>query len=691
MKKYSTSHIRNIGIFGHGGTGKTSVAEALLYDVGLTDRLGRVEEGNTVLDFDPDEHKRHISLYSALAAIEYKQCKLNVLDCPGFQDFIGEVVGTMSVIEGAVLVLATAAGVEVGLESMWDMVEDRNLPRILCFNKMDKENTDFYKTLGDVQEKLSPAAVAVQIPIGAAETFSGVVDLVEMCAWTFDAKGQPKRGDIPADLQERAEEYRARLVERAAEADDALTEKYLEEMDLSTEDLRKGLRVACREARLFPIVCTSASKNVGIPLVLDAIMEYVPSPDCRGPIAGKNPANGQPVERTVSETEPFSALCFKTTADPYVGRLTYLKVCSGLLKGDTLLHNATREKDEKLGAFFTMRGKKQENVDEAPAGDIVVLSKLSDTLTGDTLCERSHPVVLPGISFPDPCISLAVFPKSKGDEDKLSTGLSRLTEEDPTFKTRRESETRESIISGMGELHLEVTKDRLKRKFGVEVETATPQVPYKESVRGAVKQEGKHKKQTGGHGQFGHVWLEIEPLERGKHFEFCDRIVGGVVPKNFIPSVEKGVRKAMDEGVIAGFPLVDVKVTLYDGSYHTVDSSDIAFQIAAGMAIREGVKKAQPGAAGAHRRRRGDLCPSSTWATSSATSTASAGRIMGMDPQPKNFQLIRAQVPLAEMQRYAIDLRSMTQGRGTFRLKFSHYEEVPAQLCEHIIAQSKKD
>jgi elongation factor G len=685
VKKYSTNQIRNIGLLGHGGSGKTSLAEALIYDCGASDRIGKVEDGNTVLDFDADEQKRHISIYSALAGLEYKDHKINVLDAPGFMDFVGEVFGVMRVIEAAVMVVATASGVEVGLETNWDRADEANLPRFICLNKMDKENTDFYKTLGDIQEKISPAAVPLQIPIGSADTFSGVVDLVDMVAYKFDAKGVAQKIDIPGDLKDKAEEARGQLMERAAEADDELTEKFLETMELTTDELRKGIKLATRSARLFPVLCCAATKNIGVTTLLDALLQYGPAPDETGELVGEHPGTHAEVKRKVSETEPFSALCFKTTADPFVGRLTYLKVLGGVLKSDTALYNSSHEKDEKLGAFFSMRGKKQEAVDGAAAGDIVVLSKLNETLTGDTLCDKSKPVVWPRVTFPRPCISFAVFPKSKGDEDKLSTGLARLVEEDPTFATHRDTETHQTIISGMGELHLDITRDRLKRKFNVDVETATPQVPYKESIRSHVKQEGKHKKQTGGHGQFGHVWIELEPLERGKHFEFVDRIVGGVVPKNFIPSVEKGVRKAMEEGIVAGFPLVDVKVTLYDGSYHSVDSSDMAFQIAGALAIREGVKKASPVLlepivnveVNVPEQYMGDVI---------GDLNGKRGRILGMDPQPKNQQLIRAQVPLSEMLRYAIDLRSMTQGRGNFKLEFSHYEEVPSQLSEPIIA-----
>lgn len=688
MKVYDTSDIRNVGLFGHGGTGKTSLAEAILYDVGVTDRVGRVDDGNTVTDYDPDEHKRRISIHSALAAIEYKNHKINIIDCPGFMDFVGECAGAMSAVECMVVVLATAAGVEVGTEANWSAAEDRNLPRIVCLNKMDKEHTDFYKTVDDVQEKLSPAAVPVQLPIGSAEHFSGIVDLIEMCGYKFDARGNTTRIDIPQDMKDRVDEARARLVERAAEADDELTEKYLDTMDLSTDDLRKGVRMGTRAARFFPIVCTSAVKNIGITTMLDEIVNYVPSPDQADAAEGHAPNSESAIARKISPTEPLSSVVFKTTTDPFVGRLTYLKIVSGKLRSDTTLHNSSKEKDEKLGAFFTMRGKKQEHVDEAPAGDIVVLSKLTHTVSGDTLCDKGHAIVYPRVAFPVPCIAFAVFPKSKGDEDKLSTGLARLMEEDPTFTTRRDSETHQTIISGMGELHLEIMKDRLKR-MNADVETATPQVPYKESIRGRVKQEGKHKKQTGGHGQFGHVWLELEPLERGKQFEFVDKIVGGVVPKNYIPSVEKGVRKAMEEGVIAGFPLVDVKVTLYDGSYHTVDSSDIAFQIAAGLAIREGVKKASPVLlepvvnveVTVPDQYTGDVI---------GDLNGKRGRIQGMDPLPKGQQLIRASVPQSEMLRYAIDLRSMTQGRGSFRVAPSHYEELPTQLSEPIIAAAAR-
>ncbi|HEY4003547.1 MAG TPA: elongation factor G [Candidatus Xenobia bacterium] len=690
MKKYATSEIRNVGLYGHGGTGKTSLCEAMLYTTGATERLGRVDDGNTVSDYDPDEVKRKISLYASVAPCEWKNHKINVIDTPGFLDFMGDVVGSMAVVEAAVLTVAAPAGVEVGMERAWELAESRSLPRLIIINKMDKENADFAKCVAGIRDKLSATAVPVQLPIGAADHFKGIVDLVDMVAYTFDAKGQAVKADVPKDMEADVKEARARLVEQAAEGDDELTMKYLEEENLAQEEVVRGLQLGVAQGRIFPILAGAAFKNIGASLLMDAIARYVPSPDKRGKVSGTNPKTGQTETRDVSATGHFAGLVWKTTADPYVGKLNLVRVWTGTFKPDMTYYNAAKERDEKVGPIFSMRGKHQENVTEAPAGDLVTVAKLADTTTGDTLCDKDHPFVLPKPAFPEPVINMAVFPKSKGDEDKLSAGLHRLTDEDPTFHTRRDTETRETIISGLGELHLEVSTERLKRKFGVDVSLDVPKVPYKETIRGTIKIEGKHKKQTGGHGQFGHVWLELEPLERGKMFEFVDHIVGGVVPRNFIPSVEKGVRSQMEEGVLAGFPVVDIKVTLYDGSYHSVDSSDMAFQLAGRLAMKEGARKAQPVLLEPIMHVE-VMVPDHFMGDVIGGLNSKRGRISGMEPQARGMQLVKGLVPLAEMLRYSIDLRSITQGRGTFHMTFSHYEEVPPQITDHIVASAKSE
>jgi elongation factor G len=689
VKKYSADRIRNIALFGHGGTGKTSIAEAMLFNTGVLDRMGKVEDGNTALDFDPDEAKRGMSIYLSIAPCEFREHKINALDAPGFLDFISEAKCAIRVIEGAVMVVSANTGMEVGLERVWADAENKSLPRFILVNKMDKENSDFYKVAADLAERLGRSCIPIELPIGSFDSFSGYVDLVAMAAYTVEG-GKAKKVDIPADMAERAKEYRDKLIEAAAEGDDELLEKYLGEEKLTDEEVKRGIKAGVKSGKLIPMLCSSATKNIGIESLMENIIAYIPSPKDIDHIEGTDPKTGQSAERKPLDNEPLSALVFKTTADPYVGKLTYLRIFSGVLRSDSVVYNSKREKDEKIGNVLVMRGKHQENMEEAGPGDIVTLAKLQETTTGDTLCAKDKPLILPDIDFPQAVISMSIHPKSKGDEDKLSSGLNRISDEDPTLKIRRDVETKETVISGMGELHLEIVRDRLKRKFGVDLDLTIPKVPYKETIKSAVKVEGKHKKQSGGRGQFGHCWLEIEPLEKGKYFEFVDRIVGGVIPKNYIPSIEKGVRKTMEEGAIAGYPITDIKITVYDGSYHTVDSSDIAFQIAGSLALKKGMVEANP-------------CllepiyyvdvvvPDTFMGDVIGDLNGKRGRIMGMDPIGKGLQKIKAQAPLDEMQRYAIDLRSMTQGRGLFSMQFSHYEEVPPMIAEKIIAASKKE
>jgi elongation factor G len=689
VKKYSSDKIRNVSLFGHGGTGKTSIAEAMLFNTGVLDRMGKVEDGNTALDFDADEIKRGMSIYLSMAPCEWKGSKINCLDTPGFMDFISEVKCAVRVIEGAIMVASANSALEVGLERVWNDVEGNNLPRFIFVNKMDKENADFYKIVGELQEKLSKNIVPIYIPIGSFDTFTGYVDLIALAAFKLEG-GKMKKVDMPEDLEEKVKEMREKLVEVAAEGDDQLIEKYLEEGQLTDEEMKRGLKSGVAAGKIMPVLCGSAVKNIGIEGLMDSILELVPSPADIGRVEGKDLKTGDTVERKAAESEPLSALVFKTTADPYVGKLTYLRIFSGVLQPDSLVMNSKRDKEEKIGNILVMRGKHQEGIESGGPGDIVTLAKLQDTTTGDTLCAKDKPVIFPDIEFPPPVMSMSIHPKSKGDEDKLSTGLSKISDEDPTLHVRRDAETKESIASGMGELHLEIVKDRMKRKFGVDVDLSIPKVPYKETIKSSAKVDSKYKKQSGGRGQYGHCALEIEPLERGKHFEFVDRIVGGVIPKNYIPSIEKGIRKTMEEGAIAGYPIIDLKVTVYDGSYHTVDSSDMAFQIAGSMGLKKGMVDASP----ILLEPVYDvevLIPDQFMGDVIGDVNGKRGRILGMDPMPKGQQKIRAQVPLEEMQRYAIDLRSMTQGRGVFAMTFSHYEEVPAMIAEKIIAAAKKE
>ena len=690
MKKYSTEKIRNIAFYGHGGTGKTSMAEAMLYNTGVLDRVGRVEDGNTAMDFDDDEKKRGMSIYTSLAPCEWKDYKINTLDVPGFLDFIAEIKGSISVIEGAVLFASANVGLEVGLERVWDEVETKNLPAIVVVNKMDKENSDYYKAVQNLQEKLSPNFLPIHLPIGSFDTFSGYVDLLTMTAYKY-SNGKAQKCDIPADMKDKAEEYRAALIEAAAEGDDALLEKFFNEETLTYEEIIKGLKNQVKSAKTFPVVCCSATKNIAVDALMNTIIDLIPSPSDVSSHKCLDCKTNQETERKTNVSEPFSALVFKTTADPYVGRLTFMRLMSGKLSSDTVVYNSNKEKEEKIAALMIMRGKHQENIDSVDAGDIVTVAKLADTTTGETLCAKDKPVKFPEIDFPAPVMSMAVYPKSKGDEDKLGTGLAKIGDEDPTFKVRRDTETRETIASGMGELHIEIAKEKLKRKFGVEVDLVAPRIPYKETIKKAVKNvDSKYKKQSGGKGQYGHCVLDIEPLERGKFFEFVDRIVGGVIPKNFIPSIEKGIRKTMEDGAIAGYPICDVKITVIDGTYHTVDSSDMAFQIAGSMGLKKGMAEASPCLLEPVYNLEVTV-PEQYMGDVYGDVSSKRGRIMGSDSMPKGLTKVKAQVPLSEIQRYAIDLRSMTQGRGVYSMSFSHYEEVPAQIADGIIAAYKKE
>ncbi len=690
MKKYNTDKIRNVAFYGHGGTGKTSMAESMLFDTGVLDRMGRVEDGNTALDFDDDEKKRGMSIYTSLAPCEWKDCKINVLDVPGFLDFVAEIKGSVAVVEGAVLFASANVGLEVGLERVWDEVETKSLPAIVVVNKMDKENSDYYKVIQNLQEKLSPNFIPLHLPIGAFDTFSGYVDLLTMTAYKY-ANGKAQKCDIPADMKDRVDECRAALIEAAAEGDDALMEKFFEEGTLTDDEIIKGLKNQVKSAKTFPVVCGSATKNIAVDALMNTIIDFIPSPADTESHKCLDIKTEQETERKGTADEPFSALVFKTTADPYVGKLTFMRIMSGKLSSDTMAYNSNKEKEEKIAGLMIMRGKHQDSIDQVVAGDIVTVAKLTDTTTGDTLCAKDKPVKFPEIEFPAPVMSMAVYPKSKGDEDKLGTGLAKISDEDPTFKVRRDPETKETIASGMGELHIEIAKEKLKRKFGVEVDLVAPRIPYKETIKKAVNRvDSKYKKQSGGKGQYGHCVLDIEPLERGKFFEFIDKTVGGCIPKNFIPSIEKGIRKTMEDGAIAGYPICDVKVTVIEGSYHTVDSSDMAFQIAGSMGLKKGMADASPCLLEPVYNL-DVIVPEQYMGDVYGDVSSKRGRIMGSDSMSKGLTKVKAQVPLSEIQRYAIDLRSMTQGRGVYTMSFSHYEEVPAQIADGIIAAYKKD
>jgi elongation factor G len=688
MKRYATSDIRNIALIGHGGSGKTSLAEAMLFAAGVTDRLGSVTAGSTIGDSDPDEMQRQISISAALLPHEWRGRKVNLIDTPGYADFIGEVISALCVVEGAIVVLDAVAGVEVQTQRYWEMAVARGIAPMIVVSKMDKEGANFAGALEAARERLGCNAVATHIPIGAAQSLRGLVDLLGQQALVY-ADGKVTRQAPPADMADDIAVARERLIEAAAEADDALTEKYLEQGSLSDDEIARGMRAAVRAGRAVAVVPAAAVSGIGVDAVGDIAVAYLPSPAEAPPQTAAAPEGSAQHELRADAEQPLAALVFKTMADPYAGRLTLFRVFAGAAHSDSSIYNATRRRRERVGQIFVPRGKQQEAVAVVGAGDIGVVVKLHETLTGDTLCDEQRQVVLPPLEFPAPVLSVSVRPKSKGDEDKVGSALDRLREEDPTIGVSIDPDTHETLLSGMGDLHLEVIVGRLRRKFGVEVETSTPRVAYKETISRAVEVQGRYKRQTGGRGQYGDVWLRLEPLERGAGFEFVDAVVGGVVPRNYIPAVEKGIVEAMQRGVVAGYPLVDLRATLYDGSYHAVDSSDMAFKIAGSMALQKGVTEA--GAKLLEPIMSVEvIVPDQFMGDIIGHLNGKRGRIQGMEPGAPGSQVIHAQVPLAELFAYATELRSMTQGRASYSMKFSHYEEVPGHIAQRIIEEAQE-
>ncbi len=690
MKKYTSENIRNVALISHGGAGKTSLTEALLFTSGAINRLGKIESGNTITDFDPDEIKKQVTINVGLAPLEWEEVKINLLDTPGYFDFIGDVLGALRVADSAVVVVCAVSGVEVGTEKVWGYADDFNLPRLVVINKLDRENADYEGTLNQLRDHFGYSVAPLQMPIGKEADFKGGVDLVSQKAIMFSDDGKSvKEEDIPADLKDQAEELREKLVEAVAEADDSLLEKYLEGEQLNDDEVKKGLRQGVLHNKIVPVLCSAGTSNYGTQALLDLIKTYLPTPLDQGELKGHLPDSEEEVTRKLSPDEPMSAFVYKTLADPYVGRINFFRVYSGTIQPDSQVYNSTRDINERFGQVFAMRGKNQVSMDEVVTGDIACVAKLQETATGDTLCDRNAPIVFPKLDFPEPVISFAVEPKTKGDEEKVGSGLARFLEEDPTFHLERRAETKQSIISGLGELHLDIIVNRLQDKFGVEVELSTPRVPYRETIKGQAKVEGKHKKQSGGRGQFGHVYIEMEPAETGEGLIFENKIFGGAVPRQYIPAVEKGVNEAMEAGVVAGYPVQDIIVRLVDGSYHTVDSSEMAFKIAASQAFKKGMEQANAILLEPVMNLE-VIVPEAYMGDIMGDLNSKRGKIQGMEPE-NGLQKIRAQVPMAEMFKYSIDLRSMTQGRGFFTMEFSHYEEVPYQVAEQVIAESKKE
>jgi elongation factor G len=671
MKAYEPARIRNIGLFSHGGAGKTSLAEVLLFKAGAISRLGSVEEGTSTLDFDPDEVKRHMSVTLALAPLEWRDTKINLVDAPGYADFFGEVAAAMRAVDAALIVVDAVAGVQVGTDAVWKKANERDLPRLVFINKMERENASYSGALEALRTRFGKHVVPLVIPIGAESGFKGVVDLVSQRAYL---DGSP--ADVPAEVAPQVEQYREMLVESVCEQDDALIAKYLEGETIAEEELRAGLRAAVVKNLLVPVLCGSALKQKGIEPLLDALVDYAPSA-------------AEARSEVDASSGTLAALVFKTVSDPFIGRLSYVRVYSGTLTSDSHVWNANKSKDERLGQLFFMRGKHQEPTQKIGPGDIGVIPKLQETSTGDTLTTREAPVTLSGISFPAPAYSAAIHPKTKQDVDKLSVALTRILDEDPSLESHREESTGELILSGLGESHVAIAAERMQRKFGASVEVGVPQVPYRETVQGHAKAQGRYVRQTGGHGQYGVVWLEVEPSEPGTDFEFVDRIVGGVVPKQWIPSVEKGVREALKRGPLAGYPVVGVRVALVDGKYHPVDSSDQAFQMAGSIGFREAMAAARPTLLEPIYEVQISVPDEFTGDVMGDLNSRRA-RVLGMTPDA-GTTTIEAEVPYAELLKYATELRSLTQGRGTYTMRFSRYEEAPPHIAQQVIDKRKKE
>ena len=677
--------IRNVVLLSHQGAGKTSLAEFMLFTSGTIQRLGSVGDGTTTSDYDPLEVERRMGVNLSLLPIQWQGMKLNIIDTPGYADFIGEARSGLRVTEGAIIVICAASGVEVGTEQMWSDTEKGSLPRLIFVNKMDRDNADFLSTLKGIQAKLSQKCLPVQLPIGSQKDFQGIIDLVTMKAYVG---ADSQEAEIPSSLREQAEASREKLIEAAVEADDELINKYLEGEAINNEEIFAAIRKSTIAGKLVPVFAGSALKGMGTRQIFNGICSYLPSPEENGAIVAKNASTGDQEEIKADSESPLSILVFKTTADPYVGKLSYFRVYSGVVSSSSQVWNANKSSMERIGQLFTMLGKNQQTVAQVTAGDVGAVARLSVTATGDTLCAREHPVILPGIEFPKANFSMAIQPQAKSDLDKMSTVLPRICEEDPSLQIRREADTNEFIISGVGDNHLEIVREKIRRKFGVEVRLDLPMIPYKETITTSTKAEHKHKKQSGGHGQYGHVLLELEPLPRGGGFEFAKKIVGGAIPHNYIPSVEKGVNEARQEGVLAGYPVVDVRVSLYDGSFHPVDSSDIAFKIAGAQALKKGLSQGQPVLVEPIMKLTITMPESYTGDITSDLNTK-RGRVLGMNPG-NGINVIEAQAPYAELLRYALNLRSLTQGRGSFVMEFDHFEEVPAHISQKIIADGKK-
>ncbi len=685
MKVYQSDKIRNLSLIGHSGSGKTTLTEAILFLTGVTKRQGRIEDGNTVSDFGKEEITRKVSIGTAVIPAEWNDIKYNFLDTPGYFDFAGEMYGALRASEGAILLVDASSGVEVGTEKAWKYTDEHKIPKIIFLNKMDKENVNFEKLLANIKDRFGDKAVPFTLPIGQSESFKGAASVIDEVAFEYNGTNS-KKIDMPAEIQDEIESIKELLMEKVAETDEELMEKYFDGQKFTIEEIRKGLKLAVQNGDLVPIIVGSAEKGIGVDLLLNIAGSYMPNPTEVGVNIGYS--GEEKVERKVDVNEPFSAIIFKTIVDPFVGKLSLFKVLSGKITKDSEVYNVSKDKTEKLGGLFVLRGKNQLEVSEIVAGDIGATSKLQVAQTGDSLSSKSNPTLYDRIEYPQPTLFLAVEPKAKGDEEKIGTSLHRLTEEDPTFVVERNSETKQLLIGGQGNMQLAVIIDKLKNTFGVEVNLISPKVAYRETIKGTSSVQGKHKKQSGGAGQYGDVHIRFEPVD--EDFVFEEEVFGGAVPRNFFPAVEKGLRESIEHGVLAGYPVVNMKAVLFDGSYHPVDSNEMAFKIAASLAFKKGMEAAKPILLEPVMKVE-ILIPEDYMGDVMGDMNKRRGRILGMEPQEDGSQLVIAEAPQAELFEYAIDLRSMTQARGSFTMEFIRYDEVPANIAEKIIEEAKTD
>lgn len=684
---------RNMSIIAHGGAGKTTLAEAMLFNAKATERLGRVDDETSNLDYEPEEHKRKITISAAVHHYDWGDHRVNIIDTPGYSNFLTETRDALRIAGGAVVILSAISGVKVQTEKIWEFADEFEVCRVAFVNKMDRERASFLRAVDDMEKVLKVKGVPIQIPIGEAEGFKGLIDLLEMKAYYYkdDFSGQFEVKSIPADLADEAAKMRDSMIAAIAESDETLTEKYLNGDEITTDEIKTALREGVLTKRFIPVLLGSAYKNMGVNLLMDAVNLTLPSPidkgAIRGVIKGSNPKTGEAVTREPDPSAPFSAFIFKTNIDPYTGKLSIFRIYSGTIHPDATVYNPARDAKEKLSHLYLLEGKKLKEVSKATVGDIIAVAKLKDTFTGDTLCDIAEPVQFPPFPPVNAALSYAIHPKTKADEDKAPSAIAKLLEEDPSLDFRRDEQTNEFLLSGVGQVHLEVSIEKLKRKYGCEVELKAPRIPYKETIRSHVKVQGKYKKQSGGKGQYGDTWLDLSPLPRGKGFEFVDAITGGAIPRQFIPAVEKGLREALQSGILAGFPVTDIKITLYDGTYHSVDSSEMAFKIAASMGFKKGMEQAHPVILEPIVKMEINV-PEENLGDIIGDVNARRGKILGAEPKAGS-QTVTALVPLAEVITYATDLKGMTADRGIYTLEFSHYEEVPTYLSQKIITSVK--